>query len=187
MPGFSSKADTSAGSLQYTRSVRVSHRSSKYRSNKAGIVGAQCSSGHVHSACGVVVKPDAASLRFVSKPDVAFLLTEIYDKHAYLQHGISLHPGGTVVDVGANIGLFANYAAQHVGPAGRVIACEPIPPVFQAAQANVAALHTPGAPARPSLLCCVSPSLFRVSPTCSRLCSGEAAQRGRRRRQLQHC
>ncbi len=36
-----------------------------------------------------------------------------------------LHPGGVVVDVGANIGCNAVYAAQKVGPAGRVVAIEP--------------------------------------------------------------
>ena len=36
-----------------------------------------------------------------------------------------LRPGSTVVDVGANIGVIAAYAAMRVGPAGRVIAIEP--------------------------------------------------------------
>lgn len=34
-------------------------------------------------------------------------------------------PGATVVDVGANIGAIAVYAAARVGPAGRVLAIEP--------------------------------------------------------------
>jgi len=36
-----------------------------------------------------------------------------------------LKPGMTVVDVGANIGLYTAIAAGRVGPAGRVIAVEP--------------------------------------------------------------
>ena len=36
-----------------------------------------------------------------------------------------LKPGMTVVDVGANIGLYTAIAAESVGPAGRVIAVEP--------------------------------------------------------------
>jgi FkbM family methyltransferase len=36
-----------------------------------------------------------------------------------------LHPGAVVVDVGANIGYNTLYAAQCVGPAGRVYAVEP--------------------------------------------------------------
>ena len=34
-------------------------------------------------------------------------------------------PGGTFIDVGANIGLMSVYAAKHAGPEGRVLAFEP--------------------------------------------------------------
>ena len=34
-------------------------------------------------------------------------------------------PGGTIVDVGANIGVIAAYAAMRVGPSGQVVAVEP--------------------------------------------------------------
>lgn len=37
----------------------------------------------------------------------------------------ALHQGSTVVDVGANIGVIAAYAARRAGPTGRVIAIEP--------------------------------------------------------------
>jgi FkbM family methyltransferase len=37
----------------------------------------------------------------------------------------ALHPGAIVVDVGANVGYNTVYAAQLVGPTGRVIAVEP--------------------------------------------------------------
>ena len=45
-----------------------------------------------------------------------------------------LHPGATVVDVGANIGYNTFYAAQRVGHSGRVYAIEP-------AQDNLAVLY----------------------------------------------
>ena len=38
-----------------------------------------------------------------------------------------IHPGDTVVDVGANIGYLSTVAARLVGPSGRVIAIEPSP------------------------------------------------------------
>lgn len=41
-----------------------------------------------------------------------------------------LGPGKTFVDVGANHGYFTVLAARLVGPAGRVFAFEPNPPVF---------------------------------------------------------
>lgn len=46
--------------------------------------------------------------------------------------------GDTVVEVGANVGAHTVSLAQAVGPAGRVIAIEPQPVVFQRLCANVA-------------------------------------------------
>jgi FkbM family methyltransferase len=49
-----------------------------------------------------------------------------------------LAPGDSVVDGGANIGLFTLVAAAAVGPQGRVIACEPSRETMPLLQANVA-------------------------------------------------
>jgi FkbM family methyltransferase len=38
-----------------------------------------------------------------------------------------VHPGNTVLDVGANIGIYTEFLAALVGPSGRVIAFEPEP------------------------------------------------------------
>lgn len=48
-----------------------------------------------------------------------------------------LRPGGTFVDVGANIGTYACWAARRVGPGGRVVAFEPVPATREALAANV--------------------------------------------------
>jgi len=47
-----------------------------------------------------------------------------------------LRPGDTALDVGANIGHYASRMSQLVGPAGRVIAFEPVPTTFAALAAN---------------------------------------------------
>ena len=124
---------------------KVGFTSVKLRKLSGALRAAPTGTPQDQKPCNTIKRPDVDAVRYVSKPDVAFLLSEIYDKEVYLQHGISLLPGDTVLDIGANIGLFAHYAAQRVGAAGRVIACEPIPPVYGAAEANVAALHTSGA------------------------------------------
>lgn len=49
-----------------------------------------------------------------------------------------LQPGDVVVDVGANIGVFSIEMARVVGPAGRVIAFEPQPPIFAMLERNLA-------------------------------------------------
>ena len=51
----------------------------------------------------------------------------------YLRHGIAIRPGDCVLDVGANIGLFALQAARR---GARVHAFEPMPATFAALAAN---------------------------------------------------
>lgn len=48
-------------------------------------------------------------------------------------------PGATVIDVGANIGYNAIYAARLAGPQGRVIALEPTPDTLTVLRRNIAA------------------------------------------------
>jgi FkbM family methyltransferase len=49
-----------------------------------------------------------------------------------------LRAGDAFVDGGANVGLFALLAAEAVGPAGRVLACEPAPGTMALLRANAA-------------------------------------------------
>ena len=46
----------------------------------------------------------ALQIECISQADVKFLWNEIFEKQAYLQHGMGVAPGATVLDVGANIG-----------------------------------------------------------------------------------
>ena len=69
------------------------------------------------AAAGLTTRlPNGLAVRYVSKRDVAFLYQEIYQQRCYLRHGISLPRGGTVLDIGGNIGLFALSAAEQLGP-----------------------------------------------------------------------
>ena len=63
----------------------------------------------------------------------------------YLRRGVALGPGDAVLDVGANVGLFALAAWERVGPRGRVVACEPVPPLAEALRRNLAAAGAPAA------------------------------------------
>lgn len=60
--------------------------------------------------------PNGFHVSYVSKPDVAFLTREIHEDGLYFRHGVELCPGDTVIDVGANIGIFAMHCAETVGP-----------------------------------------------------------------------
>ena len=52
-----------------------------------------------------------------------------------------VHPGDTVIDVGANIGYFSIVAARAAGKIGRVLAFEPVPDVRQSLIANLRLNH----------------------------------------------
>jgi FkbM family methyltransferase len=55
----------------------------------------------------------------------------------YTAHGQLVPSGGTVIDVGANIGCFTLLAARAVGPTGRVFAVEPNSATFRQLQHNI--------------------------------------------------
>jgi FkbM family methyltransferase len=54
-------------------------------------------------------------------------LYQIVGKKDYTLFGFEPKPGDTVVDVGANIGVYTTLAARRVGPEGTVVSVEPHP------------------------------------------------------------
>jgi FkbM family methyltransferase len=59
-------------------------------------------------------------------------LTRSFERHAELELFLSfVKPGMTVLDVGANLGMYSLTAAKRVGPSGRVFAFEPVPATYQ--------------------------------------------------------
>jgi 31-O-methyltransferase len=72
------------------------------------------------------------------------IFREVFVDDVYVRHGISIGPGATVIDVGANIGLFTMRVCKD-GAATRVLAVEPVPLLFLALQKNVAANNPHGA------------------------------------------
>ncbi|KAF8072698.1 moxd1 [Scenedesmus sp. PABB004] len=70
--------------------------------------------------------------------EVAFLFDEAA-RRTYLRHGVAVRRGGTVLDVGANIGLAAMAFAVDAGSGGRVVALEPAPAAAAALAANLRA------------------------------------------------
>lgn len=90
------------------------------------------------SAPFVAVSSDEIRLQLRPRAGESFTFYENLVRRDYLAHGIRLRPGDTVVDIGANIGAFAVLAASVVGPAGRVIAFEPVPATFERLLANLA-------------------------------------------------
>jgi FkbH-like protein/FkbM family methyltransferase len=81
--------------------------------------------------------PNGAEIAHLNKSETDFLYQEIFVDGVYARHGITLHDGDCVIDVGANIGLFTLWVHQQCRNA-RVFAFEPIPSVFELLKANSA-------------------------------------------------
>ncbi|WP_164779422.1 FkbM family methyltransferase [Paenibacillus kobensis] len=70
--------------------------------------------------------------------ETEFLYNEIFHKEMYFKHGITLPDHGTVMDVGANIGMFTLYVSSKSNC--RVYAFEPLPPTFNLLKMNTSSL-----------------------------------------------
>jgi FkbM family methyltransferase len=73
----------------------------------------------------------------ISPPDEPMLtmVEEIWSKQCYLPTGYQFRPGQSIIDIGANIGVFAVWAAT-LNPEGRVISVEPSPRMCRFLHAN---------------------------------------------------
>jgi FkbM family methyltransferase len=86
----------------------------------------------------VAVTGDGIKLRLKPNAGETFTVYEILIRRDYLADGITIRPGDTVVDIGANIGSFTVLAAKAVGTHGRVISFEPVAETFARLEENVA-------------------------------------------------
>ena len=79
--------------------------------------------------------PNGMVIRHLNGNETEFCYHEIFEDRCYLRHGITLPEGACVLDVGANIGLFALFVARSVAGA-TVYAFEPVPKIFEVLETN---------------------------------------------------
>jgi len=79
--------------------------------------------------------PNGLDIRHYNKTETQFVYQEVFVDRVYVKHGISLSDDAVVLDVGANIGLFAMFVGETCA-GGRVVAVEPGPPTFALLTAN---------------------------------------------------
>lgn len=68
--------------------------------------------------------------------EARFVHREVFVERCYLQHGITLHEGDCVFDVGANVGFAALFFHREC-PGVRIFAFEPSPAACECLRANV--------------------------------------------------
>ncbi|MGB5978252.1 MAG: amino acid adenylation domain-containing protein, partial [Cyclobacteriaceae bacterium] len=82
------------------------------------------------------VLPGGLLVHMKNKFETDFIFNEIFTEKIYHRHGISIKPGDTIIDAGANIGLFTIYAGLKSAGA-RIYAFEPVPEVHSILQENI--------------------------------------------------
>ncbi|GGC48553.1 non-ribosomal peptide synthetase [Chelatococcus reniformis] len=87
--------------------------------------------------------PNGLAVVELNRNETDFLYEEMFERNAYLRHGLALSAGDVVFDVGANIGLFS-LSAHVAAPGLKLHAFEPNPEVYALLDAN---LHLYGADA----------------------------------------
>jgi 31-O-methyltransferase len=74
-------------------------------------------------------------LRHYDNTQLLFQIAEIARERTYLQHGVGLKPGDTVLDVGANVGVASAFFA--IEGAGVVHGFEPVAPIYELLRENI--------------------------------------------------
>ncbi len=82
--------------------------------------------------------PDGFEIVHLNRHETEYVWQEIFEDESYLRHGIELTDGATVIDIGANIGLFSLFVLSRCkNPT--IFSFEPSPRVFDLLRANCAA------------------------------------------------
>jgi hypothetical protein len=84
--------------------------------------------------------PNGMRIKHWQKVETEFLYNEIFGPEtAYSRDGqLTFAPGQTIVDAGANIGMFTLFAAAATRGHARIVSFEPIPSTFAVLAANCA-------------------------------------------------
>ena len=81
-----------------------------------------------------VLLPNGITVSCLQKHDVAIVNAEV---QTYFENGITVNTGDTVIDVGANIGLFALAAWTRTQGDIKIHCLEPIAPIFEVLKKNL--------------------------------------------------
>lgn len=83
------------------------------------------------------VLPDGSVVDCMNPGETEIIYREIFDERVYARHGIEIRDGDTIIDIGANIGLFALFVNRS-GARANILCFEPAPATFAVLERNVA-------------------------------------------------
>jgi amino acid adenylation domain-containing protein/FkbM family methyltransferase len=89
----------------------------------------------------VHILPDGAPVAHLNRNETDYIYNEIFLLQAYIRHGVKIEDGDTILDAGANIGLFTTFA-NRLARNLRIISFEPNPTVHACVSANGKAYGT---------------------------------------------
>ena len=81
------------------------------------------------------ILPNNLEIVHLNRYETDYVYKEIFEDKCYLRHGISINDGDTVIDIGANIGLFSLFVNQYCKNP-KIYAFEPSPDVYDLLKAN---------------------------------------------------
>ena len=81
------------------------------------------------------VLPNGLEIVHLNQYETDYVYREIFHDQCYLRHGIRINDGDTVIDIGANIGLFSLFVMSRCQNP-KVYAFEPSPVVYELLKAN---------------------------------------------------
>jgi nonribosomal peptide synthetase DhbF len=81
--------------------------------------------------------PDGSLIDCMNPGETEIIYREIFDEKVYARHGIEIRDGDIVLDIGANIGLFALFVSRS-GARANLFCFEPAPATFAVLERNVA-------------------------------------------------
>lgn len=84
--------------------------------------------------------PEGGTIAHLNRNETISLHREVFTERAYAPAGMQLRPAATVLDIGANIGMFALFAERTWSPA-LIVAVEPVPELVEVLRANLAGSH----------------------------------------------
>jgi FkbM family methyltransferase len=99
--------------------------------------------------CEAAICRDGTNIRHPNRTGLAQTILEVWFDQVYTGKFYHPRPGDTIVDAGANIGLFSLWIARTC-PGCRVLAFEPFTENFQLLEANLAASRIRGVEAIPA-------------------------------------